>query len=184
MKPLSPFTKPLGVLLILTVLVFFACTNSRVVTKKNQNITKLHTLWVDQATFHSWVGKGRLMLRFTFTKGNITLAGWFNKPGTEDYNHDPDAVLNVLKQSHSLKPDPLYLGNLRLTADEITAIDGMAKPGNTILFVPVISPDAATNGNIRYEIYISTSPPKNGEVSIMSITNTGIKADPSPPATR
>ena len=180
----SAFTKPgrISMLFVLfaTMSVLFSCTTSKVTTHKNGNAAKLHTLWVSEETLHGWVGKGRLTLRFTFTHGTITLAGWFNKPQSEDFNHDPDVQLNVSNEKKKVTVDPIYLGNLRLTAGDIEKIDAHAKPGETILFIPVvISDDPLTMNNLRYDISISSD---------FKIESTGLtalaKADPSPPATR
>jgi hypothetical protein len=171
----------------LYLLFFFATSclvnrNSKVVTNKNTTKAILPVLWIDKSNFHNWAQQHntKIMFRFTYTGGKITLTGWAPKTNDNDDYYDSTTLpLNSSSEKQRKLVDTrIYLGNLRLSQIDVEDLDSqLTNPSaHYLVFIPIL--DSTYKQQVAYEVYASTSKLSSG------IITSDAKLDPSPPATR
>lgn len=145
-------------------------------------------LYVDKATFQTWVGNHptKIMFRFTLISNQITLTGWSpdkKRDNNDNYDQLDVLPLRISSETNNISGDTFFLGNIRLSKIDAQRIDKRAQKNpeaNCILFKPVNY--ASDAKHIAYDVFLSRTPSSGGIISDAVVA--AAKADPSPPATR
>lgn len=171
----------------LFLLLAFCCIscNSKVVTHGNTARAKLPVLYIEKASFHQWdsLHNTKIMFRFTYFDGSITLTGWAPTPNDSSDTYDTVNIFPLKASTDKqvkFSDTRLYLGNLRLSRDEVISLDSQltANPNaHYLVFKPML--DGIYPQQVSYKIFLSSS--THFSDTLYTIDP---KADPSPPATR
>ncbi len=171
-------------LFVLSAACYISC-NSKVVTHTNGSKALLPVLWIAKDTFHYWhlQHDTKIMFRFTYFSGRITLTGWAPTPNDSSDDYDSTHLLTLnpsLEKQIKLTNQKIYLGNLRLSEAEVNSLDTQLSNDSTakyLVFIPTL--DATYTQQVAYQIHLSSS-----TFSKDTLYTIDPKADPSPPATR
>jgi hypothetical protein len=139
----------------------------------------LDTLWMPVGSFPA--NGARVVFSIIIDANDkLTLNGWRDNGGPNQFNTPPDYILtNTGQHNGSMYGPNMYFGNVVLRQQDVAAINQLinaAPPGTytKVLFVPKM----VNTNHIGYDIFLGNN---NDEVSIMTVVPTGEEANPSPP---
>lgn len=136
----------------------------------------LDTLWITATDFKK-LDKNKALFIFYFgNQDTVSLNGWKDKGGSNQFNTNPDVRLTKGRPDQVLTYGPgTYFGNLVLTD-----VNQLINKINSSNAVEVIFAPQKLGSHVYYKIYLSTEPhmvtPK-----IMPLIDPNAEANPSPP---